>query len=432
MGLMSWLFPSPEQRLARARTDLARGRYADARLTALEFDSADAAEIVREAELHLCRANLKEAESWLVAGDDPKVDQHLALAKEFLQPECSQDLAELRRRVAETRVQRERDALLSGRDEVERLLDVNPNFRTGRRSFDVALPEGVSEEEAEMMQTRLTLVYENYPEELRRGMLSLGAAFSAAVIAMEDGELEAAAAALAGLPDDEPLVCYERARLAFHARRPSDAVAPLTAFVAKVGGHRAVGANHTAIMLTVAQLESGDITGAMETIVGARRSEPDLGSGLYASLLERQDRLSEAEQVLRGVLKRSGTQPWVYTSIARVRVKAGKRLEAMQALETGLRNCGCAPGSCGSKPPDLESHRMLATLYLEDQVDVERGLELADTARGLVRELQWEDLYLAALSARVRQDPGLPAMVEELRRVTAPHDPRWARVEGLA
>ena len=81
--------------------------------------------------------------------------------------------------------------------------------------------------------------------------------------------------------------------------------------------------------------------------------------------------------------------------------------------------CGsCAPGQCGYQAPDLDAHRMLATLYLEDGIERERALELAGMAMGMVKQPQWGDLYLAALTAKSERRPEARQLVDRLVEVT--------------
>ena len=150
------------------------------------------------------------------------------------------------------------------------------------------------------------------------------------------------------------------------------------------------------------------------------------------NLLEATGELPEAETVLRQLVKDAPTLSPAYVALARVRVAGGHRQEAMQALEASLRNCACGTGSCGAQPPDVNAYRMLATLYLEDGVDRDRALELAATARDLVRQPQWGDLYLAALAARAQGAPEARQLIDRLVEVTPPGTDAAGRVAALA
>jgi hypothetical protein len=70
--------------------------------------------------------------------------------------------------------------------------------------------------------------------------------------------------------------------------------------------------------------------------------------------------------------------------------------------------------------------RSLAILYLEDGIELERAAELADQAAGLVQKPAWEDLYLAALSAK---RSGL-ADAPKLAQLTMDQAPEVARTRA--
>ena len=96
-------------------------------------------------------------------------------------------------------------------------------------------------------------------------------------------------------------------------------------------------------------------------------------------------------------------------------------MEAMRALEASLEAICCAPGKCGTQKPDLDTHRLLATLYLEDGVEVARGIELANTAAGILSQPQamsWDDAYLMALAAKARGAPEAGEMARRLASAT--------------
>jgi hypothetical protein len=86
----------------------------------------------------------------------------------------------------------------------------------------------------------------------------------------------------------------------------------------------------------------------------------------------------------------------------------------MRALEASLEAVCCTPGKCGSQEPDLDTHRLLATLYLEDGLERERALDLARTAAGLVRQPTWDDAYLQALVAKVTGHPQAESLARRL------------------
>jgi hypothetical protein len=427
--MLRWLFPTVEDKIAKVRADVAKGRFAAARDALDGLSHPDVPQLRTEALAGLCRLNLDAARGWAEAREPERVEHHLDLARSFLQPGLEGDLQATRLHCRDVlAAQRQADAEAARRAEA-RMFDVDPRFKSAHALDALDLPEGIEAEDAEAMHARLALLYENYPEALRGGMIRLGAAFSAAVLDLDDGRTQQAAAVLAGLSDEEPLVHWERARLAQALRDPAAAAQHLRAFAQHAGGHHEIGAAHSAALLAQAEAEAGDPQAGLQTLRAARQEAPDLATPLWAALLEVTGDLAAAESALRGLVQKTKPQPWMYTSIARLRLKGGLRSEAAAALETGLRSCGCAPGSCGDKGPDLETHRMLATLYLEDQTTLARAFELSDTARGLVERPTWEDIYLAALTAFRRAEPDAAALIESLRAATPVGDPRRARLD---
>lgn len=423
MGLMSWFFPSDEDKLATARKHLEHKRYNDARLAAMELSLPEAEEIVALAEDALCSINIEHAVSWARAEDMQRMQFHMELAEEFRREGMDEQFAEARKRIRG--IQQEREAAAAAAEEAEAavLAEINPGFND-HQGPEIELPDDVSPDEAEALRARLAILLDGYPEHLRDQMMDLGPDFAQAVLDLEDGKAPDALMALVALPDDNALVLHERARAALALGDPKAASRAWIAFAKLAGGHQQVGNLHTAVMLAQTQAQSGDPEAGLATIIEARKSNPKLGGGIYAGLLEATNRLEQAEGVYRNLLKEFGTQPGIYLGIARVRVKGGHRIEAMQALETSLAQTECVPGRCGYRPPDLGTNRMLATLYLEDGLENERALELAETARGLVQQPVWDDLYLAALVARTTGQGDAEAMVTQLMAATPEGDPR--------
>jgi len=72
---------------------------------------------------------------------------------------------------------------------------------------------------------------------------------------------------------------------------------------------------------------------------------------------------------------------------------------------------------------------MLAILYLEDGVETDRAVELANIAHSLVKEPAWDDIYLQALHASAASDERAPQLINALMAATPEGDPRRPRVE---
>ena len=429
MGLLSWLFPSEEDRIAKARAYLEKGRPADARYEVLDLDRDDAREVLKQSETSLAKLNLDAAVSWADAGDEIRVASCLELAEQFHHGGLEQEFRGARRRIREIRESEAAQEARKREEEEARLLGVDPLGLTGRRSLmDGAIPD-LAGLDAEELEARLALILENYPDELRKHFQSGGGAFAAALIDFEDGRADLALPALLALADDNPAVCFERARCAWALGDPKAAIRAIREFHEHAGQHYQIGAFHTAELLARLQAETGDREGGLMTLREARRSSPQLGGPLFAQLLQLAGELEEAESVLRAEITRYPKAMQLYVLLAQVRVGGGQRPAAMQALETAMAQTCDTPGRCGYTPPDPAVVRMLAALYLEDGIEKERAGELLDKLAGLEAEPTWEDRYVEALYAKQASEPDATQMVEALWNATPMNDPRRRRLE---
>ena len=433
MGLLSWFFPSPADRVARARKLLEKGQWADARHEALDAgEHPGAEEVVSLASRNLALINLEAAVSWAEAGDEPRVNTHLDLAREFRQPDMADDFASARQRILDAREARRAASEADARKDAGRLAQIHPGFRDAHGSADLPIPDGTPPEALDAVRARLALLHEAYPESLRDGMLELGAPFAGAVLDLDDGNAQQALDALTHLPGTAPLVQHERARAHLALSNNQAAAGCWMRFAELAGAHHPIGTQHTAVLLAQVLTELGRVPEARTTLEAARaQGDPLLGGTLYAAILEAQGELPAAESELRNLIQRHGPHPGLHVMLARVRLAGGHRTAAMQALEASLAANPCTPGRGGSRPPDLATHRMLATLYLEDGIETERALDLAETARTLVQKPTWDDIYLAALAAHRDASPDAADLATRLRDVTPEGDPRRERVEAL-
>lgn len=429
MGLLSWLFPSIDDRVTGARARIAKGDFAEARLDLLEIDRDDARALLAEAEQGLALKNLDAALSWALAGDDRKVEQHLSMAESFHRGGLEERFREVRREMRQLRAERDAAEERAKQEREIRQMKADPLGLTGGASWlQRPVDEGLYDPEREEVEARLALIVEGYPEALRGAVHKLGADFAKAVLDLEDGRADRALPALLALPDDEPLVRWERARCCHALGDPGSAARELRAFAERAGGHHDMGRAHSAELLGRTLVESGDLKGALVMLRSARQAAPNVGGPLYAQLLLAAGELPEAEHVLVDLIrKHPKTQP-LYGLLARVRLAGNHRLEAMRALEASQEAVCCTPGKCGSQPPDLDVVRLLATLYLEDGLNQPRALELAETAFALVQKPTWEDVYLKALVARAEAQPELVDLVGRLRAVTPPAHPGHERL----
>lgn len=434
MGLLDLFRPSPARRLARAQAHLQAGRWADARLDALDAGTEPGADlVVTAAERELLRTNLDAARSWAEAGDAERVAAHLELAAGFARSADDRDaLTAARADVRAIGAAHEARATHRARAEDADLASVDPRFREAVGGVAIPLPPDLSDDEAEAVEARLAMLLEGYPDAHRDAAVALGAEFLRAVLLLDDGEADAALPLLATFDDDVAILHHERARAAMALGDPAAAARAWRRFAERHGSHDVISDIPTHVALSEALAAAGDHDTALREVMAARRAHPKHAGLLHAALLERAGRPADAEAILREQLTLHGPQPAIYLAVAGLRLRGGKRTEAMAALETSLHQSSCATGSCGPRGPDLPTQRLLATLYLEDGVDTGRGLELADAAAAQVRQPGWDDVYLKVLADRARAQPGWTDLVDRLRQTLPDRDPRHARLDALA
>ena len=132
----------------------------------------------------------------------------------------------------------------------------------------------------------------------------------------------------------------------------------------------------------------------------------------------------EADVKTTALLRESSRDLNLVKLLARVRMRKGNRVNAMQLLEDGLNRCCSAPGKCGSQPLDLEVVRMLIVLYLEDNIEPKRVRELMADLEKHRKQPSWDDAYILALIDRNEGNPSLAQRVSTLRQGLAPNDAR--------
>lgn len=426
MGWLSWLFPSPEDRVVKARALLAQRRFVDARDEVEGLTVDGAAEVLREARQGLTRLNLEAAVSWAAAGEDDRAREHLELAASFHEGGLEEEFRKARGKMRASRDARTAAAQAAAHAEQRRLAEVHPEFASEEDDGWMS-PEDAAR--ADELKARVAFIVDGYPEALRGRVQALGSDFLRAVIDLEDGRPDLALPTLAALPDDDPLVCFERSRVALAGGDPIGAARFLEEFARLAGGHQVVRNGHTGELLARLIASTRSPEEALRLLREVRRTHPDAGAVLYPQLLEATGDLPGAERELTGLIQRYPKESPLYAMLARVRLAGDRRFEAMQALEASLQATFCAPGKCGYRPPDLDVHRMLATLYLEEGKDPDRGLELADIARSVTEKPGWADAYLLALASVARQEPEAGDLVRHLWEATPGDDPRRGRLE---
>lgn len=427
MGLWSWFFPTPDDRVARARKQMEAERWADARLEVMGLDHPDVPDLLLACETELARMNLEAAISWAEAGDDDRVRHHMEVAENFRHDAIGPLFRDTRRALREARQERLLDAQRAAEAEQTRLLSTEGPL--GSASWrDASMPAELfaGDDEAE---ARLALIVEGYTKELRKTVGDLGGTFARALIDFEDGRADLALQAYLTLPDDSAVVRYERARTAYAMDDPAAAARELRAFANLFGRHADMGRHHTGSLLALCLVQDKQPAEALRVMRSVIAAEPKQDRSLYAQLLEINGQLEEAEAVLVPLIRAHPKESSFYRMMARIQLTRGDRMKAMSVLERSLQANGCCtPGQCGYRPPDIGVLRTLSTLYLEDHIEVDRGLELAEQALGLVKQPTWEDHYLQALLARKTGSPDAARMAQSIWEITPPGDARHPKL----
>jgi len=414
MGLFSWLFPSPEDRLARARKLLAAGEYAQARDESEGLDVAGAAEVHAAALDGLVELNLREADGLAFAGAFDRAQEHIVMAVEFAgappSPGNRDAIRAARRRLREARkASRQgppKGVALANDPKIIKPLGDDPLF---------SLPP-------DDPRLRYAMALEAWPEALRARLIDLGPDFALAVNALDDGRAAEAVAAFAPFVDRDPVACYERARAARAAGDLAMASGDLRRFGREVG-HRKIGPFHTGALLGQLLIQQGRARDALTAVDEALAEEPDSVplQAVRAFALERDGRYADADELARRLIKVASRDLGLYKLMARCRLRAGKRVEAMSALDAGLTTC-CTSGRCGSQPFDVQAGRMLAQLYLEDRLEPARAHELLARVKATAQPGPFE-AYLDALVLRNQGDPGALEIAGRLLRRLPQGDP---------
>ena len=403
MGLLSWLFPSPEDRLTKARNLVDSGEYAQG-LNLLEgLDLPEAPGLLQQAKEGLQQLNLKMAVAHANASEFERADEHLELALEFA-GSANEAILEARRVVRDLRTS------APEQKETRRMAAANGPLGMGGSGPQVVAGEaGIDEVEGhddlwslppEDPRLRFALTLETYPEDLRERMVQLGPGFAEAVALTDDGQAEKAVKKLGKFVAADPVARYERARAAQSAGKLGMAGSDLATFRDAVG-HQKIGSLHTGAMLAHVLAAQERLDEALEAVESALADDPKELQllGTRASILEGLGRIEEADDAARTLVKQAPSDMGLYRLMARCRIQGNKPVAAMQVLESGLRT-NCSSGRCGSQAFDVESGRMLARLYLENRMETKRADELVNSIHQNIKAPTWFEDYLDALIAR--------------------------------
>lgn len=414
MSFFAKLFRTdPASKCARAEKLLQRGEYNEARW-ALEGLEGEPAEGLRaQALLGLQHLNLDEARARMLAGDRQGGEDLLALAQDFgATPAAAQAVraaarAELERERAEAAEKAAREAVVvsEGDDPLWSLPPDDPRLR-------------------------YAVLLEAWPEGLRERLVKLGGAYAQAVMLLEEGQPQAALAALLPYVDAEPAAGWDAARAALQLGKLELAAVQLQKLREGVG-HQRIGNTETAVLEAQVLSRIGQGDQALSLIDGELKKGEALSlRGARASVLEALDRPAEAEREVSALIERAPKDQGLYRLLARAREAQGDRVGAANALEVCLAHTCSSPGKCGNQAFDVAAGRMLARLYLEDRAEPARVAELLEQIAQNAQGADWDDHYLTALIARNNRSAELPTMASQLEGALHPGDPRRAWVRG--
>lgn len=407
MGFLGRLLGTdPETKLAKARKFIDQGEFHEARWMLEGLDHSETPALMAAAMAGLVEANLEEGRARYSSGDPEGAEEHLALARSF---GASAEQLRAARRL--------------GREAMPKPKPLRTAAAEGPVGDDPiwSLPP-------DDPRLRYALMVETYPAPLRERLTALGQSFAAAALLTDNGQPEQAFKALLEHTNRDDVARYERARAAIAAGELPAAASELLRF-SEAFGHHTIGSNHTIIMLVQTLISLGRAEEALGHVLSclsasAESSEQVMLRSAEAQLLFVLERDEEADTKATALLRDASRDMSLVKLLSRIRQRRGLRVSAMAVLEDGLNRCCSAPGKCGSQPLDLEAVRMLAALYLEDQIEPKRVAELMRDLQKHRQQPTWHDGYLTALQARNEGQPDLTEHVQRLARALSSGDPR--------
>jgi hypothetical protein len=282
----SGLHGSARDRVARARLHLENGRPDLARAEVLDLREAEAMVVRLLAERGLALRHLDEAVAAARAGDDARAADRLAAAEALDPKGRTAAFAEARRAIRAIQATRAEVGERTLAERRARLVSADPLGLAGPSFSQVAAPLEVEPSAAEV-QAGLGAVAATWPESMVARAATLGLAFARAVLDLEEGRPEDALRALLFLPDDDPLVCWERARASEALGDDEGAARLVRTFARLLGRHVRMGKTHSGVWLAELTARAGDPFAALRTLRDVRATEPGEADALFAELLRR-------------------------------------------------------------------------------------------------------------------------------------------------
>ena len=369
-------------RIERAERYLEREEYNNARLELTELDEPIAHNLLEKALAGLVEINLEESLARFSSGDYDGANEHLELATRF--GATQSQVNTVRKRGREFQKQEQLEAAIEAQKKKKTIPVGNDPI--------YSLPP-------DHPKLLVTIYLEGYPTAIRERFVNLGQEFLEAILKIEGGKPQQAHTTLSNFIEREPAARFERARAALALGMIPSAISDLMMFGEEVG-HQEINNTHTGALLSQLLMQIGrgeEGLSELNTLL-TKDNHPSLRI-VRSQILEAKGKLDEAEKATQNILKDFPKSLPIIRQLARIRLKLDKRVLAASTLETGLKSC-CTPGSCSSQPMDVEALRMLARIYLEDNVLPKRCLEILDTLNKHVKNRIWEDDYLTVLHNR--------------------------------
>ncbi|MBU1429124.1 hypothetical protein KKF91_01060 [Myxococcota bacterium] len=403
MGLLSWLLPSPADKIAKAKRLLDEDRFADARGLVADLEGEEAAALLRRAHEGLVRLNLAHALSFCRAGNEAQVEHHLSLAERFDDGQLEAEFEAFEAEAAAVRRGAARGMIFKALAEAaKRRVELGPDpgdFSWVAFNGDGAIqlvvdersPLGlprlvvqpdpaffkpiVVEEGVELsVEAAAEALRAAYPAALRPAFEGHAQVLGQATLAMLAAAPERAVRALLATPEDNPALRLELARAAAALGVHAAADELLTQFEALHKGHAQIGQMHTAQLQAATAAWLGDHARALR-IIEPLAAEARGGAGhLYAAVAINTGALEPARAMIQRLYDRDASDP---------RLPQLGTAWALEQTAAGLREK--YPMLKGQMPEEIEAQaKQLAGI----QADFQPLLEAA-TAQLPSLDIEW-------------------------------------------
>ncbi len=172
-------------------------------------------------------------------------------------------------------------------------------------SYEISVAEVEAADRGRLLELS-RLVTDQYPDDLAATLPDLGQEFVRAVLFVALARPDLAALPLVELPESDPMVCFERARIAHMLGQPDTALLALQGFVTLIGGHRTIRRLNSGVFMAQMAMALGDLGRAIQAMEAIPvRFLGKRPVALYARLLVDIGRLGDARDLLEDHLSRT-------------------------------------------------------------------------------------------------------------------------------